>query len=351
MLHSHHDHSHDHGAGSYFVEQLAMIGVCGALGGVAILLYVRGVLDVMLNRGLHWMVLATGIAMLVLVAIRAVALWFEAAKPHAHGHDHDHHHHHDHDHACGHDHHHDHGDCGHHHEHVHAHPHQHAVTAQAPAQSLPLVTAPAAQAVPAAAPAPHEHGNGPDHDHGHEHGGWGPWRYAVLLLPITLFFLDLPNEGFNAARAGDDLRDPGLEAQSSGGGPGDADKIRELGFKELQAAVYNKESRAEYEGKFYKIKGMYLPINDRVFSLQRFKINCCAADAIPLNAFILLDSETQERLDVSKLGGKWVLVTGQVQFRERNGQTIPVIVVKPTPDLSLAECVKQTDPDRNPYIN
>ena len=28
-----------------------------------------------------------------------------------------------------------------------------------------------------------------------------------------------------------------------------------------------------------------------------------------------------------------------------------VIVVKPTPQLPLAECVKQTDPDHNPYIN
>src|SRR5262249_12016728 len=33
--------------------------------------------------------------------------------------------------------------------------------------------------------------------HGHEHG-WNPWRYIVLLLPIVLYFLGLPNAGLTS---------------------------------------------------------------------------------------------------------------------------------------------------------
>jgi uncharacterized membrane protein YraQ (UPF0718 family) len=32
-------------------------------------------------------------------------------------------------------------------------------------------------------------------DHGHEHG-FAPWRYMILLIPLILYFLQLPNRGF-----------------------------------------------------------------------------------------------------------------------------------------------------------
>src|SRR5205823_1148740 len=121
---------------------------------------------------------ASGIALLVMVAIRAAALWKLAGQPghsHAHGghdhHDHQHHHdhaHHHHDHEHGdHDHAHHHHGHTHDHEHAHAHGHDHS----------------------------HDHGHG--HDHGHDHS-WSPWRYTVLMLPVILFFLNLPNAGFSA---------------------------------------------------------------------------------------------------------------------------------------------------------
>ncbi len=75
-------------------------------------------------------------------------------------HDHDHGHTHEHGAACDHTHDHD-------HEHGHTHGHDHA----------------------------HAHGG---HDHGHDHG-WNPWRYIVLLLPVVLYFLNLPNSGFSAS--------------------------------------------------------------------------------------------------------------------------------------------------------
>src|SRR5262249_19300624 len=109
------------------------------------------------------------------VAIRALAVWRLAGQTsHSHAHDHhDHHHHHDHahhhhhDHGHEHSHEHSHGDHDHAHHHHHGHDHDHA------------------------------HAHGQAHDHGHEHS-WSPWRYTVLMLPVVLFFLNLPNAGFSA---------------------------------------------------------------------------------------------------------------------------------------------------------
>src|SRR5262245_44671092 len=110
-------HAHSHEGENYYLDQLCTIGVCGALGGVAIMMYVQGMLQYILVKQFHLWVLLGGIALLVLVLVRAVALWFSAGRvSHAHNHNHDHdhaHHHHDH----GHDH--DHGDHQHEHEHCH----------------------------------------------------------------------------------------------------------------------------------------------------------------------------------------------------------------------------------------
>ena len=119
-----HDHSHDD-VKAYYVEQLCTIGIAGALGGIAVMLWYRNLLWFLAPKVQPW-VLAGGIALLVLVAIRAAAVWFQAGRTAPASPDHDH----DHDHAHG-------GDCGHDHD------HDHATTAK---------------------PA-HDH----DHDHSHDH--------------------------------------------------------------------------------------------------------------------------------------------------------------------------------------
>lgn len=163
MAHSH-DHSHD--PSSYYIEQLCTIGICGTLGGVAVTMYARKMLGLFLDPKFHPFVLYAGLTLIVLVVIRAVAVWQTVGTmktEHSHDHDHAHgsgHHEHEHTHECahGHEHHHD-------HSHGHAECHDHS----------------------------HDHSHGHDHDH-----GWNPWRYAVLLLPIVLFFLNLPNQGFSS---------------------------------------------------------------------------------------------------------------------------------------------------------
>lgn len=185
MGHDHHHHHDDQN--TYFMEQLCTIAMCGAFGGVAVMLWARGTLKLFLDPKFHPFVLAGGITLLALVAIRALAVWRQTGPaPHAHDHhEHDHAHEHTH-HACAHDdgHEHDHT-CAHGHDHAHEHTHACA----------------------------HGHDHAHDHHHGHDHAhhdhdhAWNPWRYAVLLLPIVLFFMNLPNQAFSE----DYMREIGLK--------------------------------------------------------------------------------------------------------------------------------------------
>src|SRR5438128_617080 len=53
-------------------------------------------------------------------------------------------------------------------------------------------------------PPAHSHGDQHSHAHEHEHAaedhdhGWAPWRYVVLLVPVILFLLGLPNKPLQA---------------------------------------------------------------------------------------------------------------------------------------------------------
>src|SRR5258708_6087889 len=96
-----HDHSHDNAEDrqAYFLDQLCTIGICGGLGAVMILLYYAGALITILHPKFHLPVLWGGIALLIIVALRAVAVWLATATP-AENHDHEacEHNHCDHDH-------------------------------------------------------------------------------------------------------------------------------------------------------------------------------------------------------------------------------------------------------------
>lgn len=392
-------HTHDHHHHSHTLEQLCTIGICAALGTVAVVMWYWGRLG-LLADSFHTPVLVGGTALLVVTALRGIALWRTAGEGH----------HHQHDHAHGHEHHHDHG---HEHEHGHEHHHHH-----------------------------HDHA----HDHGHDHG-WAPVRYIVLLLPVALFALDQPNKEFiakyykylgmlelgslqssdiglnlaelpgktalgmrvNKEKPDEPLKviktvkDSGAEkagiktgdvitkierAVDSDGKPLDKPetftaaalsldeaaallrgqphtKIKvtvehdgtpreieltrevetvELQFKELERAAYSQATRQYYEGKIGKVKGQFVPTsNSRVFSLTRFKITCCAADAIPLNVTIRLDSQ-ESLADITPL--QWVEVKGQIQFQKRKDRDeyASVLVVQAKSDIN------KTDADPAPFV-
>src|SRR5262245_2997881 len=115
-----HAHSHGHDERAYYLDQLFTIAVCGSLGLVAVLMYRWNWLGILADP-FHLPVLLGGVALLIVVAVRAVALWQAVGSKAAREHHHDHHHHdhahdhHHHDHAHGHDHHHDHAHEHHHH--------------------------------------------------------------------------------------------------------------------------------------------------------------------------------------------------------------------------------------------
>jgi hypothetical protein len=277
-----HDHVHAHD-NTYYLDQLCTIAACGALGGVAILMYWlpgsdgKTKLSYILAPQFFAPVFVGGVALIVLVLIRAITLWQTAGQNAGHTHEHDHNHSHDHDH--GHDHTHDHD---HDHGHDHAHPHT--------------------------------------HDHGHEHG-WTPARYAVLMLPIVLYFLNLPNSTFSAEWYGSHMSRGALAE----GGPVAAKEGMVLGFKELANAAYFPETRQAMEGKTGKLTGMFSPVSGKEFTLFRVKMTCCAADAIPVEVRIISDENI-----IAPNRGDWVEVEGQIQFRELVGykKYMPVLFLK-----------------------
>jgi hypothetical protein len=296
-------HVHDHKDSSYFMEQLCTIGVCGALGGVAIILWSLNRLKFLGEQfqkplGEPWLspVLWGGVAVVALVLIRAVVVWNSVGKTAAHNHDHGHSHDHDHNH----DHEHEHEHCDHNHDHQAA------------------------------------------CDHGHDHG-WAPWRYVVLLLPVGLYFLNLIPDGFRAHGAiNTDYVESGPTAEEKGG-----DVIR--GFLELERAAATEQSRKEYEGRTAQVIGQATNIDTRRFGLVRYKIACCAADAVPLKMVIFVPATTPEGKvfdGKSQLPGKWVDVTGVIQFRKLRDSDEYVTVLE-----AQAQNVKvQSKAPENPFV-
>src|SRR5262245_6664958 len=121
MAHSH-AHAEGEGQANYFLDQLFTILVCGAIGLVAILMYTTGMLSRILVPMFFIPVLLGGVAILVLAAIRAVAVWQLAGARAAEAkaiedHTNEAGHSHSHSHSHGHDHSHAHEDCGHEHSH------------------------------------------------------------------------------------------------------------------------------------------------------------------------------------------------------------------------------------------
>ena len=349
---------HEHGADGVLVyEQYLGIAVSGIMGLVSLYLFQSGKLNLILAQKFHVWVLISGIGLLFLSGIRAyMALtgFSGGCCSHDHGedaaqgmdgcsHDHGHDHAHDHDHKGGldqghshgqdlkpshdHDHSHDHNhshDHGHHHGHQHKASHEHGHS--------------------------HDHGHKhkPSHDHGHSHGsGFLPVQTMILLSPIVLL-LGLPTEVFNASQALDANQ---VEASSRD----IKDKGEDFGvtFTQLERAAGTAESRSFYEGKTVRLTGRFVGDDDKRFTLIRYKINCCAADAVPLNSVIMVDPKISERIPLQKLRNQWVQVTGKVQFLKKIGKEehVSSLILTPAEGKTLDSVIEIVPPDANPYVN
>jgi hypothetical protein len=316
---------------AYFTEQLCTIAVCGALGGVAITLWAMPDGLILLGPqfqapfGNPWLspVLWGGIAVVAAVLVRAVAVWFSVGKsPSTQAHDHDHVHDHGHSH---HDHDHDHDHCDHDHDHGHAD--EAIMAAPAPGGMISNPTTTHQQSVHS-----HEHTHDREHDHTHEHvhdhgheHGWAPWRYVVLLIPVGFYFLGLIPKAFSDLGAvNTDFDEAGRPVVAKGG-----DVIR--GFLELERAAGTEASRQALEGRKAEVTGQAVVNTDpRRFGLVRYKISCCAADAVPLNMRIeVSDADSAGKaFSTQTLAKKWVTVTGIIQFRKIRGSDEYVTVLE-----------------------
>ena len=190
----------------------------------------------------------------------------------------------------------------------------------------------------------------------------------MILVPVVLFLLGLPRKGKEV----DEVRpefgiDAVVEAAgligsgSQGWSPlvyvGYLGKDQVSGdsvyydFKKLEeevryaAASPDPNVRADWNNKAITVIGKFAPSrnkdgveNQREFALIRYKISCCASDAIPLTLPIL------SRENVSIKRDTWVQVTGRVEFRKRRDENVAVIVV------SVKGAVLPCPPDPNPYV-
>jgi len=335
------EHHHHDNATEYYIEQLIGIGISLSIAYVCIMLWwpfpIYGgdgqiisygrKLSIILHPKFHFWVLTGSVILLGIISIRVIALWLESSKlksPSKHAHEHGPDCNHEQDHENGHK----HGpDCNHEQDHENGHKH------------------------------------GPDCNHEQDHGlessghkdcgndhshGSAPVRFIVLLLPIVLFFLNVPNEVFSNVK--------GVDLSQFG----EVDSVAEkgidfnVGFLQLEMASMTQESRNHYEGKTVRLIGKYVGEEDKRFSLIRFKINCCAADAVPLNAVMMVDPNSPEKLAWKKYANKWVQVTGRVHFLKRkdNDQYMTALVLYPDAEHKLNDdLVKVVPQDSNPYAN
>jgi uncharacterized membrane protein YcgQ (UPF0703/DUF1980 family) len=352
MSHTHqhgHNHGHDHQGDDYFIDQLCLIAISGAFGAICLMMYLwnTAYLSRILAPQFYPFVLWSGVTLTVLFVIRAVVVWRQAGESvvdHGHQHTHEHVHDHDHEQPHNHDHHHD-----HHHDHEHAHEHGHGAETHH-----------------------HEHGHEHEHlhtdftpayptsaeDHGHEHA-FAPWRYVVLIVPIFLFFLDLPREKKPKAETkvdrSQEIRRFGTVILAANNPLNTTamlssyfdqidpkDVLRGVNFKELEAASYTTRSREEWEGKTVEVLGQYAPNrqDDHYFGLVRFRIQCCGADALQLNVIIVCNDPVTKFQQ-----GQWVNVVGRVEFHMGpSGRYVTVLRVPKESNIEPAQT------PANPYV-
>jgi hypothetical protein len=166
----------------------------------------------------------------------------------------------------------------------------------------------------------HEHGVSCCHQENHEHDHrWSPVRYIVISLPIMLFCLGLPNEGFRSAKAVE-VEESDLPISPKEGA------LIHLDFKEFYDSPYDQAKREYFQGRTGVLKGQLARGNNpTIFSLIRYVRTCCPGDAIPIYVAVVSPNGAGELKNMD-----WVEVTGQIQYAKRKGnnQAIPVLKVR-----------------------
>jgi hypothetical protein len=308
MAHHHHHDNDD----SYYIDQLCTVGISGTFAVICFALYfwqTQMLKYLLVTESIRFTLFLSGIALLAMALVRGFTLWGESKTAKAHAHDHQH----AEGECCGHDHSHEDGhDHGHDHAHEHAHDHGH-----------------------------HDH-HGHSHDHGdhsaedHEHGS-APWRYVVMLLPVILFLLGLPNKGPSAGEFSGGPVDISIVSDIAAG-EGEAEPVE---FKRLFSSPSDSAERDDFADHVVRFRGQFTgsPEDPRFFQVVRFRGACCAADAQPMPILCV----SKEPITGLKRDA-WVWIEGKVQYAKR-GDNWHLRILVPS-----ASKVTEAQQDPNPYI-
>lgn len=326
-----HNHSGCMSPKDYFTEQLLTILVCGGVGFVAVQLYLNDMLKHILAPQFHLPVLLGGIAVLVLIVVRAVAVWREAGE-------------------------------------------LVAMDPNDPTCQQNHVHTAACNHLPGLPGAPNTDAELVD-DHGHSHDmSWVFARMLVLVFPVTLYFLGIPNAGLSpeaqarslegevafggaslaelAATATEEKREEepngtvvrllrtakGMQIRevTEKGKPPAYSVVAQAGtemrFNDLTEAAFSEEKRKSYEGTTAILEGRFKALGDKEFTLFRQKMTCCGADAVMLKVRIIAPQT------VSRNYFDWVRVKGVIDFIKTpgpEGRYVPVLRLQDVTDVQL----------------
>jgi hypothetical protein len=287
-VNTHHHHACDE---NYFIDQLCTAALAAAFGLICLALYFshQAMLYLLLGQQFHPFVLGSGIALVFICSVRGMSFWREWRRRTAVAT------------VC---------------RHGNGHPHSHC---------------------------PAEHGH-----------PLAPWRYGVVFVPILLFLLGLPSRGPALGSPGPvyvDFTDEAAQAAALAGldgwsqlgllahaaGDENEEEAIPVDFRRLEAMSSTQADRHYWKAKTVKVKGQYLPMNDRAFHLAKFKIGCCFADAQRMY-FVVIARDSITHVSA----GQWIAVTARIDFRPINGEIKAVLLVS-------NRGVRPTSPDLNPY--
>jgi hypothetical protein len=127
------------------------------------------------------------------------------------------------------------------------------------------------------------------------------------------------------------------------------EKAMEMSPLRLENAAQSPQQRVYLKDKLVYMSGRFSG-SDRGFTLIRYKMGCCAADAIPLKAY-LVPEDTKKSVPAQNYQDKWVRVTGRVDFRpDGKGGFVPFILLAPTEKDPWDKVVQVIAQPSDPYI-
>lgn len=177
----------------------------------------------------------------------------------------------------------------------------------------------------------HVHSDTCDHSHDdHSHGG-AAWRTVVLIFPLILFFLGLPNQSFSKERLREML---GADIEVNADSLKDVTAKNEIPatFEDIANAMRSDPLMEAMTGNNVTVRGQLMMNNDRQFTLFTTKMTCCKSDTVPLKAKIIVKNDALGGSLKSKnfTDYQWLEVKGVIQFVKMPGhdQFMPVIQAK-----------------------